>query len=200
VQKNNTLQIPLPSAIQSGWLDVVRHCPSPNFNRRPTGEQINLLVIHNISLPPGEFGGGYVEQFFCNTLPIQDHAYFASISQLQVSAHCFIDRQGAITQFVSFEDRAWHAGASEFQGRNNCNDFSVGIELEGTDLSAYTEVQYRSLVCISQLLMQEYSALNKQRIVGHSDIAPGRKTDPGSSFDWTYFFAQLLTWHRNTSS
>lgn len=175
----------------SGWLDGVAHCPSPNFNMRPAEEQISLLVIHNISLPPGCFGGGYVERFFCNHLPVNDHPYFDSIADLKVSAHCFIARNGSITQFVSFDDRAWHAGVSLFDGRSNCNDFSIGIELEGTDEQPYEDIQYVSLVSLTRLLMERYPAVDRQRIVGHSAIAPGRKTDPGPAFDWVRYFGML---------
>lgn len=190
-----------PSDIQprsidpSGWLSPVVRCPSPNFNARPIPDDISLLVIHNISLPPGQFGGGYVEQFFCNRLPQNDHPYFATICHLEVSAHCLIDRGGRVTQFVSFTDRAWHAGASSFVGRDNCNDFSIGIELEGADDQPYTVDQYTSLAAVTRLLMARYPALQERRIVGHSTIAPGRKTDPGPSFDWPHYFALLGRQH-----
>lgn len=175
----------------TGWLSSVHCCPSPNFNVRPDVTEISLLVIHNISLPPEQFGGGYVHQFFCNQLPVDAHPYFETIASLQVSSHCLVDRQGAVTQFVSFADRAWHAGASSFAERGNCNDFSIGIELEGSDHTPYTEPQYRALVQLTRLLMQAYPQITTDRIVGHSDIAPGRKTDPGPAFDWTYFFDLL---------
>ncbi|WP_370589691.1 1,6-anhydro-N-acetylmuramyl-L-alanine amidase AmpD [Saccharophagus sp. K07] len=181
---------PQLSIDSSGWLEGVVRCPSPNFNARPAGE-ISLLVVHNISLPPGNFGGGYIQRFFCNSLPVADHAYFESIAHLQVSAHCLIDRAGQITQFVSFADRAWHAGVSNFVGRSNCNDFSIGIELEGTDEQPYEELQYRTLAALTQALMARYPAITRQRIVGHSDIAPERKTDPGPAFDWAHYFRVL---------
>lgn len=174
-----------------GWLRPVLRCPSSNFNSRPPGEVVSLLVIHNISLPPGQFGGGYIERFFCNNLPVADHSYFSTIRNLQVSAHCLIARDGSPTQFVSFLDRAWHAGASSFAGRSNCNDFSIGIELEGTDDLAYTDAQYRALADITRLLQKSYPAINRERIVGHSTVAPGRKTDPGPAFDWGFYFALL---------
>lgn len=181
-----------PLSLQAtGWLEPVAYCRSPNFNARPDPSDISLLVVHNISLPPEQFGGGYVQQFFCNALPVSAHPYFATIASLQVSSHCLIDRQGVITQFVSFADRAWHAGASTFGGRTNCNDFSIGIELEGADRIAYTEPQYVALVQLTRLLMRAYPRLTAERIVGHSDVAPGRKTDPGPAFDWTYFFDLL---------
>jgi AmpD protein len=179
----------------AGWLSPVVRCPSPNFNARPTLDDISLLVIHNISLPPGQFGNHYVERFFCNQLPRNDHPYFATICHLEVSAHCLIDRDGRVTQFVSFADRAWHAGASSFSGRDNCNDFSIGIELEGTDDQPYADAQYTSLVAITRLLLVRYPALNAQRIVGHSAIAPGRKTDPGPAFDWQQYFGLLGQQH-----
>jgi len=175
----------------AGWLSTAIRCPSPNFNARPAVEDISLLVIHNISLPPGRFGGGFIERFFCNQLPVHEHPYFATICDLQVSAHCLIDRNGRITQFVSFLDRAWHAGASSFAGRSNCNDFSIGVELEGTDDEAYSAPQYMALVCLTRLLAEHFPGINRERIVGHSEIAPGRKTDPGPAFDWTHFFALL---------
>ena len=167
----------------TGWCRGVRHCPSPNFNSRPDGE-ISLLVIHNISLPPGCFGTGKVQQFFQNSLPCEEHPFFLEIQNLQVSAHFLIERDGAVTQFVSCLDRAWHAGISCFGERQGCNDFSVGIELEGTDDTAFTETQYDALIRLSRLLQQAYPAITPERVCGHSDIAPGRKTDPGPAFDW----------------
>lgn len=183
---------PPPEILEpDGWLRPVRRCPSPNFNQRPPGEVVSLLVIHNISLPPGQFGGGYVERFFCNQLPVDDHPYFLSIRDLRVSAHCLIARDGCLTQFVSFLDRAWHAGVSSFAGRDNCNDYSIGIELEGTDDSGFTPVQYGVLAAVTRLLQNLYPALVRGRIVGHSTVAPGRKTDPGPAFDWGHYFDLL---------
>lgn len=167
----------------SGWCDGIQHCPSPNFNQRPLGE-VSLLVIHNISLPPGEFGTGKVQAFFQNRLDADEHPYFASIASLQVSAHFFIERNGAVTQFVSCNERAWHAGQSRFAERENCNDFSLGIELEGTDDLPFTAAQYAALIALTQQLQAAYPAITLARICGHSDIAPGRKTDPGPAFDW----------------
>lgn len=167
----------------SGWCDSVQHCPSPNFNQRPQGE-VSLLVIHNISLPPGQFGTGKVQAFFQNRLDADEHPYFASIASLQVSAHFFIERDGAVTQFVSCNERAWHAGQSCFAGRENCNDFSLGIELEGTDDLPFTAQQYAALVDLVRQLQAAYPAITLARMCGHSDIAPGRKTDPGPAFDW----------------
>lgn len=167
----------------SGWCDGIQHCPSPNFNQRPLGE-VSLLVIHNISLPPGEFGTGKVQAFFQNRLDADEHTYFAGIASLQVSAHFFIERDGAVTQFVSCNERAWHAGQSRFAERENCNDFSLGIELEGTDDLPFTAAQYAALIALTQQLQAAYPAITPARICGHSDIAPGRKTDPGPAFDW----------------
>ncbi|MEN0107531.1 MAG: 1,6-anhydro-N-acetylmuramyl-L-alanine amidase AmpD [Pseudomonas sp.] len=174
----------------TGWCAGIRHCPSPNFNARPAGE-ISLLVIHNISLPPGQFGTGKVMELFQNGLQADEHPYFADICHLRVSAHFLIERDGQVTQFVSCLDRAWHAGVSLFEGRDNCNDFSLGIELEGTDDQPFTDVQYAVLAQLSGQLCQAYPAITRQRICGHSDIAPGRKTDPGACFEWPRFFAGL---------
>ena len=167
----------------NGWLEGVCHRPSPNFNARPHGE-ISLLVIHNISLPQGQFGGAAVAQLFLNQLDCGAHPAFAELAGLRVSAHLFIDRAGALTQFVALGDRAWHAGRSRFAGRPDCNDFAIGIELEGTDTSGYTDAQMRVLAATTAILLRCYPALAPQRIVGHCDIAPGRKTDPGPGFDW----------------
>ena len=177
--------------ISQGWLSHARRVPSPNCNARPNDSDISLLVIHNISLPPEQFGGNYIEQFFTNTLCINDHPYFKTIAHIEVSAHLLITRTGEFVQFVGFDQRAWHAGVSSFDGRENCNDFSIGIELEGTDNLAYTHEQYVALCEVTQLLLSTYPAIVPERIVGHCDIAPGRKTDPGEAFDWTYFMTQL---------
>ena len=170
--------------IEEGWLQGAERCPSPNCNERPKGAAISLLILHNISLPPGEFGGSSVREFFCNELDCDAHPYFDQLRETQVSAHLLIERDGNVVQFVPFEQRAWHAGDSCFDGRDNCNDFSIGIELEGSDDAAYTEAQYASLARVTQALMQAYPAITAERIAGHSDIAPGRKTDPGPHFDW----------------
>ena len=168
-----------------GWLTTqTARCPSPNYNTRPTSESVSLLVIHNISLPPGEFGNGCIEQFFCNRLNHDQHPYFDTIRGVEVSSHFLIDRTGVVRQFVSIHDRAWHAGVSEFRGRRDCNDFSVGIELEGTDDQPYTQAQYDELVLLTAALQAACPDLSSECIVGHSDIAPQRKTDPGPSFDW----------------
>ena len=174
-----------------GWLQSAKKIPSPNFNLRPGGMQISLLVFHNISLPPGEFGGHFICDFFRNCLDPKLHPYFDEIADLKVSAHFLIDRDGSVIQFVSTEDRAWHAGESCFCGVDNCNDFSIGIELEGTDDVPYTDSQYRVLAELTKTLMARYPAIAEDRIVGHSDVAPGRKTDPGPSFDWDRFKTEL---------
>ena len=175
----------------TGWCSGVRHCPSAHCNERPQGE-ISLLVLHNISLPPGQFGTGKVQEFFTSGLNASEHAYFAGIADMRVSAHFFIERDGQISQFVSCLQRAWHAGVSSFAGRGNCNDFSLGIELEGTDDLPYSEAQYDALVPLVQQLLAAYPALSVERICGHSDIAPGRKTDPGPAFDWPRLRTALL--------
>lgn len=177
--------------LPGGWLVGAVQCPSPNFNQRPADKVINLLVIHNISLPPGEFGGGHIQAFFSNQLDSSLHPYFHVIANLKVSAHLLIDRSGAITQFVPFTERAWHAGVSVFEGIENCNDFSIGIELEGSDYIAYTDDQYEALVMVAQQLQIAYPAITNERIVGHNQVAPGRKTDPGEAFDWERFRSML---------
>lgn len=171
----------------SGLLDEARYVPSPNFDERPTGQAIELLVIHNISLPPNEFGGPYIEQLFTNCLKPDAHPYFQDICHLQVASHLLIRRNGEIIQFVPFHLRAWHAGESSYDGRACCNDFSIGIELEGADDIPFEDVQYAKLIEISLKLLETYPNLGAKRIVGHSDIAPGRKTDPGPAFDWNRY-------------
>jgi AmpD protein len=174
----------------SGWCNGVHCCPSPNFNERPAGE-VSLLVIHNISLPPAQFKTGKVQAFFQNRLDTDEHPYFQGIADLRVSAHFLIERDGEVTQFVSCLDRAWHAGVSTFEGRETCNDFSLGIELEGTDDQPFTDAQYAALIRLTRQLQAAYPAITIARICGHSDIAPGRKTDPGPFFDWPRFKAAL---------
>ena len=170
--------------ISRGWLEATRHSPSPNFNERPEGCEISLLVIHNISLPPGEFGGSWIDDLFHNRLDPDGHPYFSEIHGLEVSAHCLIRRDGEIIQYVPFDKRAWHAGDSSFCGTGNCNDFSIGIELEGTDDEPFTDAQYASLATLTTTIRECYPAITDERVVGHSDIAPERKTDPGPAFDW----------------
>ena len=157
---------------------------SPNFDSRPPGVEADLIVVHGISLPPDEFGGPWIDRLFTNTLPAEVHPYFAQIASNRVSSHLLIRRDGALTQFVKFTDRAWHAGASLYDGRPACNDFSVGVELEGADTIAYEEAQYAALAEAVAALCAAYPRLSPARLVGHSDIAPGRKTDPGPAFDW----------------
>jgi len=164
----------------------VRRCPSPNQDDRPDGE-ISLVVIHNISLPPGRFGTGHIDALFTNRLDPGAHPYFTTIAGLRVSAHLLIDRHGDLTQYVPFHRRAWHAGRSRFRGRERCNDFSIGIELEGCDDVPYEAIQYRRLAQIVRLLLDHYPDLSPDKITGHSDIAPDRKTDPGPAFDWAWF-------------
>ncbi|TAK74952.1 MAG: 1,6-anhydro-N-acetylmuramyl-L-alanine amidase AmpD [Gammaproteobacteria bacterium] len=171
---------------QSGLLTPVTYRPSPHCDARPAGEVVDMIVIHGISLPPGEFGSPAIEAFFCGQLDHRLHPYYASIASLRVSSHLLIKRTGEIIQFVPFAERAWHAGESFFHDRPRCNDFSIGIELEGTDDIAYEPLQYEQLSRVIRLLMQAYPAITKERIVGHVDIAPGRKTDPGPLFDWDY--------------
>jgi AmpD protein len=178
--------------VDDGWLREARCLPSPNADARPSGELPSLLVIHNISLPPGEFGGEAICEFFTNRLDCTRHPFYEEIADLRVSAHLLIDREGNITQFVSFLDRAWHAGVSSFEGREKCNDFAIGIELEGTDSVPYTDRQYRVLADVARALMTTYPAIDRGRVVGHCDIAPGRKTDPGEAFDWRRFHQLLV--------
>ena len=168
----------------AGWLQSVEVFRSPNFDSRPDNTPIKLVVVHGISLPPGEYGGGHIQQFFCNNLDPQLHPYFESICSMTVSAHCLIERDGNTIQFVSFADRAWHAGVSEWRGEAVCNNFSVGIELEGCDDQCYTDAQYSSLANLFTALRSAYPRISDDAITGHSNIAPGRKTDPGPAFDW----------------
>ncbi|WP_272537317.1 1,6-anhydro-N-acetylmuramyl-L-alanine amidase AmpD [Providencia sp. PROV211] len=172
--------------IHDGWLNNVTHIPSPHHDDRPEDEEPSLLVIHNISLPPGQFGGPYINQLFTGTLNPEEHPFFEEIKHLRVSAHCLIRRDGEIIQYVPFNKRAWHAGQSNYQGREKCNDFSIGIELEGTDYQAFTEAQYITLAKLTKLLITEFPQI-KQNITGHSDIAPHRKTDPSPYFDWQHY-------------
>lgn len=164
---------------------------SPNHNDYPNSDDISLLVIHSISLPPGVFGGDEIIQLFTNLLDPEAHPYFKEIEGIQVSAHCLIRRDGLCIQFVPFNKRAWHAGVSQFAGREHCNDFSIGIELEGTPDSAFTAAQYQSLAILTNSLVKHYPKITRERIVGHCDIAPDRKIDPGEKFDWQKYFNLL---------
>ena len=170
--------------VATGLLAGVRQVLSPHFDQRPPGVLPELIVVHGISLPPGEFGGPWIDRLFTGNLPAAAHPSFAAIAGLRVSAHAVIRRDGAITQYVPFAARAWHAGESSYRGRAACNDFSVGIELEGSDETVYAEPQYQSLALLIRALCSAYPSLSIERLVGHSDIAPGRKTDPGPAFDW----------------
>jgi N-acetyl-anhydromuramoyl-L-alanine amidase len=173
----------------TGLVASVCHVHSPNQDERPV--QADVIVVHGISLPPGEFGGSWIDQLFTNTLPADAHPYFAAIAGRRVSAHVLIRREGTLVQYVPFHRRAWHAGVSEYLGREKCNDFSIGIELEGTDDTAYAAEQYASLSALIVALCAAYPALSPTRLIGHSDIAPGRKTDPGGCFDWIRLRAML---------
>lgn len=165
-------------------LPRARRVPSPNWDERPVGTRVDLLVIHGVSLPPGEFGGPWIDALFQNRLDPQAHPYFGPIAGLKVSSHLLIRRDGELIQYVDLTKRAWHAGVSSFQGRERCNDFSIGIELEGTDDLPYASSQYQVLAEVSRAILTRFPAITLDRIVGHSDIAPGRKTDPGPAFDW----------------
>ncbi len=170
--------------VAAGLLHGVRYAASPNCDARPPGCEPELVVVHGISLPPGKFGSDAIERLFMNTLDIQAHPYFERLRGLCVSAHALIRRDGEVLQFVPFHLRAWHAGESCYAGRKDCNDFSIGIELEGTDDQPYAEVQVRMLAAMIRALCECYPRLGPDRVAGHSDIAPGRKTDPGPHFDW----------------
>lgn len=170
--------------IQNGLLNKARQCPSPNFDERPTACDPDLIVIHNISLPPNEYGGKGIDQLFTNCLEKDEHPYYADIYKLRVSSHLLIRRDGEIVQYVPFDKRAWHAGVSAYQGRDVCNDFSIGIEMEGSDFEVFTENQYSVLQETILVLLQHYASLSADDITGHEHIAPGRKTDPGPFFEW----------------
>jgi AmpD protein len=169
---------------ETGLMRGAAQVPSPNCDARPPGVDAELIVVHGISLPPGEFGGPWIERLFTNSLPLDRHPYFAEIGALKVSSHLLVARDGSLTQFVRFTDRAWHAGASCYAGRIACNDFSIGVELEGADTIPYEAAQYDALGALVAALCNAYPRLSPQRVVGHSDISPGRKTDPGPAFDW----------------
>jgi len=177
--------------IVDGWLVQATKFSSPNFNLRPVDQVVNLLIIHNISLPPSEFGNNYIEQFFLNQLPYEAHSYFEQLKGLEVSSHFLIKRNGEIQQFVSCENRAWHAGQSSYCGNENCNDFSIGIELEGTDIIPYELIQYDALHHLTLAIQSEYPNITSSRITGHENISPGRKTDPGPSFNWPAYLSRL---------
>ena len=169
---------------ERGLLELARQVSSPNCDDRPPGVEPDLIVIHGISLPPGDFDGPWIDLLFTNALPRDEHPYFATVADLRVSSHLLIRRSGEVVQYVPFARRAWHAGVSSWQGRERCNDYSIGIELEGTDHSPYESAQYAMLARVIAVLCRSYPQLTPDRVVGHSDIAPGRKSDPGPSFDW----------------
>lgn len=175
----------------TGRLNSARWVASPNCDARPADAVIDMLVLHCISLPPGEFGGDEIEALFCNRLDGEAHPYFAAIAELRVSAHFLVRRDGEVLQFVDCEERAWHAGASTYCGRDKCNDFSIGIELEGTEERRYEDAQYTALVALIKRLRLRYAALRQGPMVAHSDIAPGRKSDPGPAFDWHRLHREL---------
>ncbi len=175
----------------TGLLEQAVYLSSPHYDERPPGMPVDMVVIHNISLPPGEFGSDSIERFFCGKLDKTAHPYFEEIADMRVSSHLFIKRSGDIIQFVPFHQRAWHAGESFFDGRTRCNDFSIGIELEGTDDLPYEDVQYQQLAGVISTLLREYPRIARDRIVGHADIAPVRKTDPGPAFNWEYLKGML---------
>jgi len=175
-----------------GWLTGAERRLSPNQDARPPETVIDLLVIHNISLPPGEFGGDWIDDLFLNRLDPRAHPYFTPIAAVRVSAHLLIRRDGRLIQYVPCERRAWHAGVSSFQGRERCNDYSIGIELEGTDETPFTEAQYIRRAACTRQIRRRYPAIGAGRIVGHADIAPDRKTDPGPAFDWARYRRNIV--------
>jgi N-acetyl-anhydromuramoyl-L-alanine amidase len=175
----------------TGRLAGARQVASPNCDDRPAGTVVDLVVVHGISLPPGEFGGPWIDALFTNTLPPDGHPLFSDVAALRVSTHALIRRDGEVVQYVPFPRRAWHAGQSQWEGRSGCNDFSIGIELEGTDATAYESLQYVRLARLVAALMPIYPAITFERVVGHSEVAPGRKTDPGPAFDWPLLRALL---------
>ena len=174
--------------IHDGLLSVATLHLSPNFNARPDPDDVSLLIIHNISLPEGQFGGDYIDDLFLNRLDVSAHPDFQrlALGGLQVSSHLLIRRDGDVIQYVPFHQRAWHAGRSSFEGREDCNDYAIGIELEGTDTVPFTPIQYEKLTKIIRILQVRYPRITRDRIVGHCDVAPGRKTDPGEAFDWQH--------------
>lgn len=178
---NAPRDLPVFTLDAGGWVVEAERLPSPNFDTRPPGMLTDLLVVHNISLPPGQFGGGEIAAFFQNRLDHDAHPFFDEIRGVHVSSHFLVRRDGALQQFVSCNARAWHAGASAFEGRTRCNDFSIGVELEGTDDLPFTEAQYVTLAALTRVLREHYPI---QAVAGHADIAPGRKTDPGPHFEW----------------
>ncbi len=182
---------PMPYTIQNGYLVSQKQVPSPHFSARPNSEDISLLVIHYISLPPEQFGGNFIDDFFQGKLEPSRHPYFQEIKDLRVSAHCLIKRNGEVTQYVNFNDMAWHAGLSNFAGREKCNEFSIGIELEGSNNQPFTEAQYIALANLTKAIQQTYPQITNERITGHQHISPKRKEDPGRYFAWDYYRQKL---------
>ena len=187
---NQLTDAPRTGLWDGGWYRYARRLDSPNFGPRPSGAQIDLIVVHSISLPPGQYGGDEVQRLFTNTLDWNAHPYFQAIAGMEVSSHFYIRRQGELWQFVSCADRAWHAGTSRYRGRENCNDDSIGIELEGLEGGEFEPEQYETLVSLCAALGQRYPV---QHIAGHEHIAPGRKADPGAGFSWPEL-QQSLGW------
>ena len=177
--------------IKNHRLQDINFLESPNFNDRPVDEDISLLVIHSISLPPKKYNTDHIERFFLNELDFSSHNFYKNIDGMKVSAHVLIKRNGEVIQFVPFNKRAWHAGASSYKGKNDCNNFSIGIELEGSDDDIFEDIQYKKLSLITSLLIEEYDLITKDNIKGHSDIAPERKTDPGVLFDWDRYLTNV---------
>jgi len=177
--------------IKDHILEGIKFLKSPNFNERPLDTKISLLVIHAISLPPGKYNTNHIEEFFTNKLDFSSDDYYHNIKNLRVSAHILIKRSGEIIQLVPFNKRAWHAGSSSFMGKENCNDYSIGIELEGSDDDIFEDIQYDKLNKVTRTLMNQYTLIDKSNIKGHSDVAPGRKTDPGNLFDWNRYLNGL---------
>ena len=177
--------------VSSGLLESAEFVPSPNCDDRPPQEKARLLIIHNISLPPNEFGGPYINQLFTNQLNPEEHPFFEEIHQLRVSSHLLIRRDGSIIQYVPFHKRAWHAGISTYENQQACNDFSIGIELEGADHIPYEPCQYEQLATVTQALLKTYPEMSAEHITGHCDVAPERKTDPGEAFDWEHYLGLL---------
>ena len=169
----------------------IKFLNSPNYNERPYNSKISLIVLHAISLPPNVYGENYVEDFFMNKLNVSDHDYFNEIKDVKVSSHLYIKRNGKMIQFVPLNKRAWHAGESSYKGIEDCNDYSIGIELEGSDNDYFSDEQYKMLIKTTKSIIKNYSEIDKDKIVGHSDIAPGRKTDPGNKFEWNRYFNAL---------
>ena len=177
--------------IKNHRLQDINFLESPNFNDRPVDEDISLLVIHSISLPPKKYNTDHIERFFLNELDFSSHNFYKNIDGMKVSAHILIKRNGEVIQFVPFNKRAWHAGVSSYKGKNDCNNFSIGIELEGSDDDIFEDIQYEQLSLITSLLITEYDLITKDNIKGHSDIAPERKTDPGAMFDWDRYLTDV---------